>query len=84
MRKDAGEAPQTLMGLAITRLTRAMGHSAGLAHAQEALASLGLIEVRTPNDLLHFAHFLMKKGGLAEIVGGALKVTAHLRGAREY
>jgi hypothetical protein len=82
-RSDAGGAPQSLTALAISRLTRAMGQTVGLGLAQEALALLGLTELRTPNDLLAFANILIKKGGLAEIVGSTLKVTAHLRGARD-
>jgi hypothetical protein len=71
-----------LTALAVTRLTRAMGHARGTQCAHEALTQLGLAELTTPSDLLDFANCLLQKGGLVEVVGTALKIAAILRGAR--
>jgi hypothetical protein len=43
---------------------------------------LGVRELSTPDDLMEFANYLVKQGGVVESVGRALKVTAILRGAR--
>lgn len=72
-----------LHALAVSRLTRALGPSAGPTCTQEVLAQLGLTHLKTPMDLLRFANQLLLRGGLIELVGMSLKVTALLRGARE-
>ena len=72
-----------LHALAVNRLTRALGPSAGPSCTQEVLAHLGLTHVKTPADLLCFANQLLKRGGIIELVGLSLKLTALLRGARE-
>jgi hypothetical protein len=72
-----------MTALAITRLTRAMGERAGMSCVQELLALLGLTEIKTPTELLDFANCLRERGGVMEVVGSSLKVTALLRGARE-
>jgi hypothetical protein len=68
--------------LVITRLTRAMGRTAGMRCVEELLAQLGLTEIRTPSELLDFANSLCQRGGINEVVGSSLRVTALLRGAR--
>ena len=75
------EDPTMTAGV-IERLMKAVGRSAGERHAREALANIGLREIRTPDELLAFANYLLKQGGVVESVGRALKVTAILRGAR--
>jgi hypothetical protein len=72
-----------LTTMAITRLRRAVGKAAADVRAQEVLSSLGLIQLRTADDLLSFANGLLKYGGPTEMVGNALKVSAILRGGRE-
>jgi len=66
---------------AFERLKRALGPDAGARHAREALQHIGLDDLRTPNDLLGFADYLVALGGVPEAVGRALRVTAILRGA---
>jgi len=78
-----GPAGSDFHALALSRLTRALGPSAGPSCAQEVLAQLGLAQLKTPADLLRFANQLLGRGGLTELVGLSLKVTALLRGARE-
>lgn len=66
---------------AIQRLTKALGRERGARCGEEALATLGLRELRGAQDLLHFANELIRQGGVVEAVGRALKVSAILRGA---
>lgn len=68
---------------ALERLSKAVGRAAGERYAKEALARLGVRELRTPDELLGFANYLLRQGGVVESVGRALKVSAILRGARE-
>lgn len=75
-------AGKTLTEGVMERLTKAVGRTAGERYAKEALATLGMRELSTADDLLAFANYLLTKGGVAESVGRALKVTAILRGAR--
>jgi hypothetical protein len=69
--------------LAVSRLRRAMGDAAGDRCAEETLTELGLRELRSPSDLLDFANCLIKRGGVRQVVGSALRVSALLRGARD-
>jgi hypothetical protein len=71
-----------LTELALGRLKRAMGDAPGSQCAEDVMKQLGLTELSTPAELLDFANCLAKKGGVMEVVGGALKVAAILRGAR--
>ena len=66
---------------AFTRLTKALGRERGVRCGEQALAALGLRELRGPQDLLNFANELIRQGGVVEAVGRALKVSAILRGA---
>jgi hypothetical protein len=64
------------------RLNRALGPDVGERTAREALEHLALDDLRTPNELLAFADYVITQGGVAEAVGRALRVTALLRGAK--
>lgn len=68
---------------AFGRLTKALGRDRGMTCGQEALAQLGKPQLITSDDLLQFANVLIKRGGVIEAVGRALKVSALLRGAVE-
>jgi hypothetical protein len=72
----------TFKAQAFDRLIRALGPDAGLRYAREALDHLQLDDLRSPDDLLGFADYLVTQGGVPEAVGRALRVTALLRGAR--
>jgi len=74
--------PKAFNDGAMERLMKAVGRAAGERYAKEALATLGVRELSTPDELLAFANYLLRKGGVAESVGRALKVTAILHGAR--
>lgn len=68
---------------AFSKLIKAVGRDKALRLGGEALDKLGLRELRTPNELLAFANYLIGLGGIVESVGRALKVSALLRGAAE-
>lgn len=80
---NESSAATELTVFALQRLTRAVGPAAAPDVAREALASLGLDELRSPSDLLGFAEQLMARGGVFEAVGRGLKISALLRGATE-
>jgi hypothetical protein len=67
----------------LSRLTKALGPSVAGQLTKDGLMKLGLNELRTPDELLVFANYLLTHGGVIESVGRALKVSAILRGARE-
>lgn len=75
--------PDAMTTGVIQRLTKALGPSVAGQLAKDGLMRLGLNELRTPDELLGFANYLLTHGGVIESVGRALKVTAILRGARE-
>lgn len=66
---------------AFSKLIKALGKDKAMRLGSEALQAVGLRELRTPNELLAFANYLIRLGGMAESVGSALKVSAILRGA---
>jgi hypothetical protein len=49
----------------------------------EALSATGLRQLRTPDEVVLFASNLMQRGGFFEVMGGALRVQAILRGASD-
>ncbi len=49
----------------------------------ETLARAGIPEVRTPDDAYRFAVTLMRRGGVFEAAGRAIKIQAILNGARD-
>ena len=63
------------------RLFKAVGREKGWQAGQEALAQLGLTELRNQQDVVGFANLLIQRGGVLEAVGRALKIAAVLRGA---
>lgn len=68
---------------AFSRLIKAVGREKGLRIGSDVLGQMGLKELKSPTDLLHFANQLIHIGGAIEFVGRALKVSALLRGAVE-
>lgn len=66
---------------ASSRLVKALGRERGARCFEQALTSLGVRELKAPQDLLNFANELIRQGGVVEAVGRALKVSAILRGA---
>jgi hypothetical protein len=66
---------------AFARLIKAVGRDRALRVGGAGLEALGLRELRTPNELLSFANYLIRQGGIFESVGSGLKVSALLRGA---
>ena len=69
--------------LALAKLRRILGDEKGAACHREAMASLEVGELATPQDLLDFGRALERRGGMAAAVGTLLIVQAVLRGARD-
>lgn len=57
------------------------GDAAAHAIIVECLAEARLVGIGSPQDLLVVAHQLIARGGLTEVVGRSLKVTAIMMGA---
>lgn len=68
--------------LARTKLHRICGIDRGEALLRDALATAGLEELRSPDDLATIARVLVAQGGFVEAVGHALQFQATLHGAR--
>jgi len=65
------------------RMNDSIGPERARACINETLSATGLRQVRTPDDVVLFASKLMERGGLFEVMGGALRVQAILRGASD-
>jgi hypothetical protein len=68
---------------ALQKIFNTFGAQRGRALVDETLASLGITELRTPDDRLRFGNALIKRGGLLESVGRSIKIQAILHGAAE-
>jgi hypothetical protein len=65
------------------RLTQSFGPERAQLYIDEALSASGLSQLRTADEVLLFANNLMQRGGFFEVMGGALRVQAILRGGNE-
>lgn len=72
-----------LEDIALRKLITTLGPVRGAVVISEVLAEIGLRELQTPTDRMHFANALMKRSGLLEAIGRAIKIQAILHGARE-
>lgn len=68
---------------ALERLAKVIGQEKTAALRKEALAATGIGALNTPQDVLVFASYLVRRGGVVEAIGHAMKVQAILRGAVE-
>ena len=75
-------AASELTEFVMQRLIRAVGAAEGPQAAREVFSRLGIAELRSATELLHFSEHLIAKGGVFEAVGRGLKVSALLRGAK--
>lgn len=67
----------------LTRVQHVFGVDAGRKIYSEVLSELGVQHLSTPIEERRFADRLVKRGGLYEMVGRALRVRALLRGASQ-
>jgi hypothetical protein len=58
VRRSHERTSETFNEGVMERLTMAVGRTAGERYAKEALTTLGMREVSTPDDLLAFANYL--------------------------
>ena len=65
------------------RMTQSFGPEKARLCIEETMSSLGLRELRTVDEVVVFASRLMQRGGIFEVIGGALRVQAILRGGSE-
>jgi hypothetical protein len=65
------------------RMSDSLGAERAQACIDQTLAATGLRQLRTPDDVVLFASNLMQRGGFFEVMGGALRVQAILRGATD-
>jgi hypothetical protein len=68
---------------AISKVFSIMGRERGAPVVEEVMRHANLRVLRTPDDRYVFACALMKRGGLFEAIGRAIKIQAILHGAKE-
>ena len=65
------------------RMSASLGPERARSCIDETLSATGLRQLRTPDEVVLFASNLMERGGFFEVMGGALRVQAILRGAND-
>lgn len=73
-------SPTDWQGVALTKLTRILGESAGRELASSVMKDLGLQALSSAADLRRFAQALSKQGGFAHAVGALLELHATMYG----
>ena len=68
---------------ALAKVVNVMGPVRGATLIAETMRLAGLTAVKTPDDRFRFACALMKRGGICEAIGRAIKIQAILHGAKE-
>jgi hypothetical protein len=72
-----------LSDVALRKLVNVLGAQRARLLVAEILAEIGLGALNTPDDRLQFSLALIKRGGLVEAIGRAIKIQAILHGARD-
>ena len=70
MAEPMRQAQQQLAGF------RGLGDDAAQSLLRECMAEAGLSAIDSPDDLMKVARRLIERGGLIEVIGRSLKVTA--------
>jgi hypothetical protein len=81
--RDVPLHPGSMVAIAHERLVKAIGGPRATQVMRDALAAIGDRRFDGPQDLLDLAMYMVKLGGLVQMVGHSLKVQALLRGAIE-
>jgi hypothetical protein len=63
------------------RMSQNLGPDRARLCIDETLAGIGKRQLRTVDEVVLFAEELMKRGGMFDVIGGALRVQAILHGA---
>jgi len=64
----------------VDRMNESFGPERARLCIDEALSATGVRQLRTADEVVAFATHLMQRGGIFEVIGGALRVQAILRG----
>ena len=75
---DSNQAPDP----SLQKLVNVLGPAQAEVVITETMRRLGLTELRSPDDRFRFGAALIKKGGVLEAIGRAIKIQAILTGAR--
>jgi hypothetical protein len=67
----------------LSKLLRVYGPERTETLVQETLHELGIPGIQSADDRLRFGRALIKRGGLLEVIGRAIRIQAILQGARE-
>lgn len=67
----------------LLKLVRLYGAERTDTLVRDTLREIGIAGIHSADDRLRFGSALIKKGGLLEVVGRAIRVQAILQGARE-
>ena len=80
---ESAHPPARPLDPAVSKVINVMGHERGMAVVDEVMRHANLRELRTPDDRYAFGCVLMKRGGVFEAIGRAIKIQAILYGASE-
>jgi len=64
----------------VDRMNESFGPERARVCIDETLSATGLRQLRTADEVVAFATTFMQRGGIFEVIGGALRVQAILRG----
>jgi hypothetical protein len=67
----------------LSKLLRVYGAERSTALVQDTMREIGVDTLQNPDDRLRFGAALIKRGGLLEAIGRAIRIQAILHGARE-
>jgi len=67
----------------LNKLLRIYGEERANTLVQATMREIGVDTLQRPEDRLRFGAALMKKGGLLEAIGRAIRIQAILQGARD-
>ncbi|WP_428262260.1 hypothetical protein [Haliangium sp.] len=67
--------------IVMKKLINAMGPTSAKKLMKETLAQLGLVELKTADDRLHFGSALITRGGVGKLIGQSIMMQARLHGA---
>jgi len=65
------------------RMNQSLGPERARVCIEETLTAMGTRYLRNADDVVVFANLLAKRGGIFQVIGGALRVQAILRGGKQ-
>jgi hypothetical protein len=76
-------APAFSTDPSLNKLVRIYGEERTETLVRETLREIGIASIASADDRMRFGRALIKRGGLLEAIGRAIRVQALLHGARE-